>query len=355
MNIDLQVMDKLRPARHVAGSRWVRGGEYSRGPSAAPISLSASQGHLRMDILGWMEGLQVTERPVSTTPGIIRGASGIDVGKRAPVSVVVPCFRCADTIGSAVASVAAQVVLPAEVLLVDDASDDGTLERLEDIARRYPDGWIKVLVMPRNSGPSGARNLGWEHATQAWIAFLDADDSWHPQKLRLQLEVLADDPRIALLAHKMNVQARSDPPPALRYPLRVRVSPRHLLTLRSPFPTASIMLRRNLPFRFDESRRRAEDFLLWAQILLSGYRCAKINQVLASWHKAPYGAGGLSGDLAAMYRAAVDTRKTLYAQGLIGQPQMYVAHAISLVRYARRRLLTFARHRPGAFGAKSRH
>jgi len=105
----------------------------------------------------------------------------------------------------------------------------------------------------------------------------------------------------------------------------------------------------------DESRRRAEDFLLWAQILLSGYRCAKINQVLASWHKAPYGAGGLSGDLAAMYRAAVDTRKTLYAQGLIGQPQMYVAHAISLVRYARRRLLTFARHRPGAFGAKSRH
>jgi glycosyltransferase involved in cell wall biosynthesis len=355
LSIDLQVRDKLRPVRHIAWSTWAHSGEDSRGPSMVPIYPSTGHGHMRMDILGWMEGLQVTRHPVSIAPATIRDASAIDAGNRAPVSVVVPCFRCADTISSAVASVAAQVVLPAEVLLVDDASDDGTLERLKEIAQCYPDGWIKVLAMPRNGGPSGARNLGWEHATQAWIAFLDADDSWHPQKLRLQLEALAEDPRIALLAHRMNVQARSDPPPALRYPLRVRVSPRHLLTLRSPFPTASIMLRRNLPFRFDESRRRAEDFLLWAQILLSGYRCAKINQVLASWHKAPFGAGGLSGDLGAMYRAAVDTRKTLYAQGLIGQPQMYVAHAISLVRYARRRLLTFARHRAGAFGAKRHH
>jgi glycosyltransferase involved in cell wall biosynthesis len=292
---------------------------------------------------------------MSTAPGMVHGANGIDGGNRAPVSVVVPCFRCADTIGSAVASVAAQMLLPTEVLLVDDCSGDGTLERLAEIAQRYPDGWIKVFTMPRNGGPSGARNLGWEHATQPWIAFLDADDSWHPQKLKLQIEALNDDPKIALLAHRMNVQARSDPPPALCYPLKVRVSPGHLLMLRSPFPTASIVLRRDLPFRFDESRRRAEDFLLWAQILLSGYRCAKINQVLASWHKAPFGAGGLSGDVVAMYKAAVDTRKTLHAQGLIGRPQMYVAHAISLARYARRRLLTFSRRRTSAFNARRRH
>lgn len=278
-----------------------------------------------------------------------RSVGGIDGGNRAPVSVVVPCFRCADTIDSAVASVAAQLVLPVEVLLVDDGSGDGTLERLHEIARAYPSGWIKVLAMPRNGGPSGARNRGWLHATQAWIAFLDADDSWHPQKLKLQMEVLAKDPKIALLAHQMNVQDRSVPAPALRYPIKVSVAPRHLLTLRSPFPTASIVLRRDLPFRFDENRKRAEDFLLWAQILLSGYRCAKINQVLASWHKPPFGAGGLSGDLAAMYAAAVDTRRTLHAQGLLSLPQMYVAHSISFVRYARRCLLTFGRRRAGAF------
>lgn len=271
-----------------------------------------------------------------------------DAAAVAPVSVVVPCFRCADTIASAVASVAAQILRPAEVLLVDDDSGDGTLEYLRQLARHYPEGWIRVFSMPRNGGPSGARNLGWEHATQTWIAFLDADDTWHPHKLKLQMDVLTRDPQIALLAHPMNVQTRDAPAPALTYPLKVKVVGRHLMRIRASFPTASIVLRRHLPFRFDESRKRAEDFLLWAQILLNGYRCARINQVLASWHKEPFGAGGLSGDLAAMYAAAVDVRRELHAQGLIGRAQWQLLHCIGLVRYARRRVLTFARRRAAA-------
>jgi glycosyltransferase involved in cell wall biosynthesis len=261
----------------------------------------------------------------------------------APISVVVPCFRCADTIGDAVASVAAQAVRPVEILLVDDCSGDGTFERLQQLARAHAPGWIKVFATPRNGGPSGARNLGWEHASQPYVAFLDADDTWHPLKLKLQMEVLSADPGLALLAHQMNVQSRAAPPPAQRYPLRVRPIPAHLLGVSNSIPTASVVLRRDLPFRFDEQRMRAEDFLLWAQILLSGYRCSKINQVLASWHKPPFGAGGLSGDLAAMYAAAVDVRRALHRQGLLSAPHMYAAHVISLVRYARRRVITFAR------------
>lgn len=313
--------------------------------------------------IGWIAGLfdrKSTSAHAEEMAGSIRAVDrsiairvkidqGFAAGHKAPVSVVVPCFRCADTISNAVASIAAQMVLPTEVLLVDDYSGDNTLERLEEIARSYPEGWVKVLRMPCNTGPSGARNRGWEYASQPWIAFLDADDSWHPQKLKLQMETVAADPEISLLAHKMNVQSRSAPAPALRYPMKVSISPRHLLTLRSPFPTASIMLRRELPFRFDENRRRAEDFLLWAQILLSGYRCARINQVLASWHKTPYGVGGLSGDLSAMYKAAVDTRKTLHAQGLLSGWQMYIAHGISFVRYQRRCVMTFGRRRVNAF------
>lgn len=261
----------------------------------------------------------------------------------APVSVVVPCFRCADTIGAAVASVAAQTLLPAEVLLVDDCSGDGTLEAMQALAETYPAGWIRVLAMPRNGGPSGARNHGWEQSAQTYIAFLDADDSWHPQKLQLQMEALRADPAIALLAHVMNVQSREAPAPALHAPQKVAVVTPGDLQWRNPFPTASVILRRDLPFRFDESRRRAEDFLLWAQILLSGHRCAKLNQVLASWHKPPFGAGGLSGDLHAMYLAAVDVRRALHEQGLLSSKQMYAAHMIGAVRYARRRLLTAGR------------
>jgi glycosyltransferase involved in cell wall biosynthesis len=281
-----------------------------------------------------------------------RDVRHMQVGDTAPVSVVVPCFRSAHTIAHAVASVAAQLVRPAEVVLVDDGSGDGTLEQLHRVAQAYPPGWVKVIAMPRNGGPSAARNRGWEAASQPWIAFLDADDSWHPQKLKLQMEALAEDPQIALIAHDMNVQPRSEPAPALKYPMKVRVFPRHLLMLRSPFPTASIMVRRDLPFRFDEKRRRAEDFMLWAQILLSGYRCAKLNQVLASWHKPPFGAGGLSGDLVAMYEAALDVRKTLHEQGLLSWWQWRLADAMSVVRYARRRVLTFKRRREGMLLAR---
>ncbi|MFK2898763.1 glycosyltransferase [Dyella jejuensis] len=296
-----------------------------------------------------MERTQLKKGFVATATTPVRHDADASLTAAAPVSVVVPCYRCAHTIDSAVASVAAQKVLPSEVILVDDGSGDGTLERLEAVARAYPPGWIKVLAMPRNGGPSAARNRGWSHATQPWIAFLDADDSWHPQKLKLQLDALAADPTIALIAHEMNVQSRATPAPSLRLPVKLRVFPRHLLMLRSPFPTASIMLRRDLPFRFDETRWRAEDFLLWAQILLSGHRCAKLNQILASWHKPPFGAGGLSGDLVAMYEAAVDVRKTLHEQGLLGWWQMSIADAMGYVRYLRRRLLTFRRRHAGAF------
>jgi len=272
-----------------------------------------------------------------------RAAAATDTRKVAPVSVVVPCYRCADTIDAAIASVAAQRLPPAEVLLVEDCSGDGTLERLYQVAAGYPDGWVKVFALPRNGGPSGARNLGWARAGQPYIAFLDADDTWHPQKLSIQMDVLAADTAIALLAHAMNVQARTDPPPAVRHPVAVRVLPGRLPLLGSPFPTASMVLRRDLPFRFDERRRRAEDFMLWSQILLSGYRCARIDAVLASWHKPPFGAGGLSGDLDAMYAAAIDVRRTLHEQGLISGARLRLAAVLGVARYARRRVLTYAR------------
>lgn len=267
-------------------------------------------------------------------------------GGTAPVSVVVPCYRCTHVIAYTVASVAAQTVRPAEVLLVEDGSGDGTLDELHRVAASYPPGWVKVIAMPRNSGPSAARNRGWQHASQPWIAFLDADDSWHPQKLKLQLEALAADPQAVLIAHDMNVQARAAPPPALNYPLSTTpVTAYRLFMARTQFPTAAVMLRRDLPFRFDETRRLAEDFLLWAQILLSGHRCIRINQVLASYHKAPYGAGGLSSDLVAMNRAVIAVNRELHRQGLLDWGLWRLARAMGVLRYMRRWAITLRRRR----------
>ncbi len=267
----------------------------------------------------------------------------------APVSVVVPCFRCVDTIAAAIASIAAQTLPPAEVLLVEDCSGDRTLEVLREVAAAHADGWIKVIALPDNGGPSRARNAGWQVASQEYIAFLDADDTWFPAKLELQVAALRADPAIALIAHRMVVRERGLAPPALRRPVRASIIGRRRLLLNNPFPTASVVLRRDLPFRFDENYRRVEDFLLWAQIAFSGYRCAKINQTLAAWHKPNYGAGGLSEDLAAMHSAGREVRQELLRQGLVSRPEHYFARAVGMLRKARRNLLMAGRrHRQGA-------
>ena len=279
---------------------------------------------------------------------VVDGQDAADAA-RAPVSVVVPCFRCRSTIADAIASVAAQTLRPAEVLLVDDCSGDDTLEALHQVASGYEPGWVKVIALAENGGPSRARNAGWERAGQPYIAFLDADDTWHPRKLELQVTALRADSAIALIAHRMTVRDRDSAVPGVRAPVRVGIVGRRRLLLNNPFPTASVVLRRDLPFRFDENFRRVEDFLLWAQIAFSGYRCAKINQVLASWHKPNYGAGGLTEDLAAMHAAGRKVRLELVRQGLLSPPEHAFARLMSVVRRTRRNLLMGVRRQTGRF------
>ena len=270
--------------------------------------------------------------------------AGAASGDIAPVSVVIPCYRCSATIGAAVASVARQTLLPAEVLLIDDGSGDDTLEVLHGLAARHRAGWIRVLASPTNQGPAHARNLGWQHATQEYLAFLDADDSWAPAKLALQMAALQADPTIALIGHRIQMRKRGLAPPPPRTPGRITLVGRRRLLLGNPFPTPTVVLRRDLPFRFNERFRRVEDFLLWAQIGFSGYRCARINQVLAFCHKPAYGADGLSGDLTAMHQAGQEVRRELLRQGLVSRSEARFTQAVGLLRRARRRLLLAVRH-----------
>ena len=106
--------------------------------------------------------------------------------EKVSVSVIIPCYQCTSTIQRAVDSVAQQSLLPREVILVDDASDDETLEMLYSIQKSYGSNWVKVLSLKTNGGPSLARNAAWELVDSSYVAFLDADDSWHPQKIEIQ-------------------------------------------------------------------------------------------------------------------------------------------------------------------------
>lgn len=101
-------------------------------------------------------------------------------------SVVIPAYNSADTISRAVNSVLDQTLRDFEVIIVDDGSVDDTSE----IVQQYEDQRVKYQIHEENKGGSAARNTGIEQAEGEYIAFLDADDEWHPTKLEQQIECL---------------------------------------------------------------------------------------------------------------------------------------------------------------------
>ncbi|MEY4510159.1 MAG: hypothetical protein RLZZ450_2281 [Pseudomonadota bacterium] len=105
------------------------------------------------------------------------------------VSVVIPAFNARQTIREAVESVLAQTYSDLEVVVVDDCSTDGTLEILADLAER--DGRLRLLRRSENGGPPATRNTGIRASSGALLAFIDADDLWHPEKIAMQVEKMA--------------------------------------------------------------------------------------------------------------------------------------------------------------------
>jgi glycosyltransferase involved in cell wall biosynthesis len=102
------------------------------------------------------------------------------------VSVVMPVYNAGGWLAHSIGSVRAQTYPDWELLAVDDGSTDDSLARLRALAAADPR--IRPIAMPANGGVAAARNAGIEAARGRWIAFLDSDDAWAPDKLRRQVD-----------------------------------------------------------------------------------------------------------------------------------------------------------------------
>jgi len=111
------------------------------------------------------------------------------------VSVVIPVFNGAPFVGTAVASVRAQTVQEVEILVVDDGSTDGTQAVLTDLARTMGITWFQQ----DHGGPARSRNRGIAAARGTFVALLDCDDVWLPDKLDAQLALFHDRPDIGVV------------------------------------------------------------------------------------------------------------------------------------------------------------
>jgi len=185
------------------------------------------------------------------------------VAAKTQVSVIIPTYNRGWTIGEAVDSVLAQDYRDFELIVVDDGSADNTSQVLD--AYR---GTIKVFRQ-ENKGVSAARNRGIAEASGRFIAFLDSDDLWLPQKLSTQVEFFNTTPD-ALICQTEEVWIRSgvrvNPKKRHKKPSGMIFEPSLALCLVSP---SAVMIRRSLleiVGNFDETLPACEDYDLWLRI-----------------------------------------------------------------------------------------
>lgn len=261
-------------------------------------------------------------------------------GPFGPVSAIIPCFKCDKTIERALKSILVQTIKPAEVIIINDSSGPATSRYLYQMCDQFNpiiDGWIKILELGQQMGPAGARNLGWANASNRFIAFLDADDAWHPNKIEIQYTWMQANPNAAITGHKTTWLPRGSSPPKVNPPYAAKRSTSLRLMLSNRFHTRSVMLRRNLPFRFKEEKLYSEDYLLWLEILLNGFNGFYFDLPLAYTFKPQYGASGLSGKLWEMEKGEIDTFYQLYRKNLISFFKLTSLIPFSLLKFAKRK------------------
>lgn len=257
------------------------------------------------------------------------------------VTVVIPSFNSESTIYRAVASIAAQSLLPKRVIIVDDFSADQKLIQnefqriLDDFGDKFS---LSLELQAINGGPAKARNHGWNLAQSRYIAFLDADDSWHPQKLEIQYGAMERHPGYALTGHGYAVVDPATPPANLTYSgaQDPRLVTSRELLLRNWFCTPGVMLRRELTTRFSEKKRRSEDYLLWLEIAFSGNKVGFIDLPLARLYKAAYGSGGLSSAFFRSEMEEIDTYFELRRKRFVSIRTLLAVVTWSIIKFVRR-------------------
>jgi glycosyltransferase involved in cell wall biosynthesis len=195
--------------------------------------------------------------------------SGRSTSGAPEVSVIIPTHNRRERVGLTLRSALAQRGVALEVIVVDDGSSDGTARMIEAL----DDARLRLARNEVSLGESGARNRGIEEARGTWVAFLDDDDLWAPDKLALQLDVLRATGRAwvyggeVVIDDDLNVLYGSPPPP----PEEVASSlVRHNAV---PASASNVVVDSELLGSvggFDPALRRTPDWDMWLRLARAG-------------------------------------------------------------------------------------
>jgi glycosyltransferase involved in cell wall biosynthesis len=227
------------------------------------------------------------------------------------VSVIIPTFNRVHLLERAINSVLTQTNKNFELIVVDDGSTDNTLSQLPP---KFPQvHWITQ----QNSGVSKARNRGIQQARGQWIALLDSDDVWHPQKLELQVKFIQKTPSI-LFCHTDEQWIRNgtkvNPPSYLdktNHQIFIKSLDRCIICPSSVLIHKSILEKTGL---FNEELPVCEDYDLWLRLLI-GYDIAYLPQKMVTKY------GGHNDQLSSQYWG-MDRFRVTALENLLNQPNL---------------------------------
>ena len=193
------------------------------------------------------------------------------------ISVVIPAYNAAHFLPRCLSSVFAQTLQPSEVIVVDDGSTDDSAE----IARKLG---ARVVSRP-NGGLSAARNTGVRSASNEWVALLDADDLWSPDKLRAQADLVQADTVLVYTG----IRIFGDEGVRTIRPGASPAEARKMLRYRNPITPSTVLAKREALARnggFREDIRACEDWEMWVRLQRLG-NFAAVTEPLTDYYVGP--------------------------------------------------------------------
>jgi glycosyltransferase involved in cell wall biosynthesis len=257
------------------------------------------------------------------------------------VAVVIPIYNSGTSAITAVRSVLLQTYKCKEIIIVDDGSTDDSVSEISKIFFEHTN--IKVYSI-KNCGAAGARNFGISKVTSDYVAFLDSDDCWFPEKIKIQIDELVCDQSIQLIGSLTNMQNfRSG---LFKSTERLAVIPLRTLLFKNYFQTSSVVISIDVLREvgcFPEGRRYAEEGDLFMRVA-ARYKCVLLNQIMVDYAggKKGFGSSGLSANLWRMEQGELSNIFGVFRRRECGLLLIILALAISILKFFRRVFIRFS-------------
>lgn len=241
------------------------------------------------------------------------------------VSVITPAYNASGFIGETIESVLKQTFQDWEMIIVDDCSTDDTYEIACKFSKK--DGRIKVFKNKNNYGVAATRNHGLDVATGDYIAFVDSDDLWLPEKLEKQLRFM-EEGNIALSfsQYQNYIAATNHLGKIIKVP---KIMTAKKILGNTAIGCLTVMINRKMVGRFHMPLlKHTEDNCTWHEILCRGYVGYGIQEVLALYR---VGNSSMTSDKSKAARQQWETYREYYKFGFLRSSYYFVKYAVNAI------------------------